>query len=83
MGSTTPTDQLVCAIVSIVTALSSTITTAAGGAVTVANIATSINNQGTNDAGMTATEKDLLSKIATAITATSPTSSIRNSNYAS
>ena len=36
-----------------------------------------------NDAGMTATEKDLLSKIATAIQATSPASSIRNSVYAS
>jgi hypothetical protein len=51
--------------------------------VTVANIATSINNQGTNDAGMTATEKDLLAKVATAIQATSPTSSIRDSVYAS
>lgn len=83
MGSTTPGDQIVTALVSIITALSSTITTAAGGAVTVANIATSINNQGTNDAGMTATEKDLLGKVATAIQATSPTSSIRNSVYAS
>ena len=49
----------------------------------LANLATSIYTQGNNDAGMTATEKDLLSKIATAIQATSPTSSIRNSVYAS
>jgi hypothetical protein len=86
MGSTTPGDQIVTALVSIITALTSAVTaasTSGAAALTLANLATSINNQGTNDAGMTATEKDLLSKIATAIQATSPTSSIRNSVYAS
>jgi hypothetical protein len=83
MGSQADNSSIVTVLVSIITALSSTITTAAGGAVTTANIGTSINNQGTNDLGMTAQEKDMLSKIATAISATSPTSSIRNSNYAS
>jgi hypothetical protein len=86
MGSTTPGDQIVTALVSIITALTSAVTaasTSGAAALTLANLATSINNQGTNDVGVTATEKDLLSKVATAIQTTSPTSSIRNSVYAS
>jgi hypothetical protein len=83
MGSTTPTDQLVTALVSIITAISSAVTTNSSNPASLSVIANSINAQGTADAGMTATEKDLLSKIATAIQATSPSSSIRNSVYAS
>jgi hypothetical protein len=83
MGSTTPTDQLVTALVSIITAISSAVTTNSSNPASLSVIANSINAQGNNDAGMTATEKDLLSKIATAIQATSPSSSIRNSVYAS
>ena len=75
MGSTTPGDQIVTALVSTITSLTSAVTAASTGgaaALTLANLTTSINNQGTNDAGMTATEKDLLNKIATAIQATQP-----------
>ena len=70
MGSTTPTDQLVCALVSIITALTSAVTAAStsGSAVlSLASLATSIDNQGNNDAGMTAIIVQQYSVVALAI----------------
>lgn len=73
--SVTANDQIVNALVSIVTSLATSI------GVTVGTLATQISSQATADTGMTAQTKDFLNKIATAIQATSPSSSIRNSLY--
>lgn len=79
--SYTNSDQVIEALVGIVTAMSSVITTAAGGSVTIANIGTACTNYGNNDSGITAQTKDLMLKLGTAFGATSPSSSIRNSVY--
>ena len=81
MGSNTDSATIVEAIVSLVTALSSAVTTNSSNPATLGVIAASIQAQVANDAGLSAVNKDFLTKISSAIAATSPSSSIRNSNY--
>jgi hypothetical protein len=81
MGSSADNASIVAVLVSCITAISSAITTNSTNPATLANIATSITAQSNNDGGMTNQEADFLKKIATAIQATSPTSSIRNTFY--
>lgn len=80
--SSTPSDQIIEALVGVITALSSAVTTNSSNPATASVISASITAQAnTNDTPVNAVTKDLMLKIATAVGATSPSSSIRTSLY--
>jgi len=80
--SYTNSDQVIEALVGIVTAISSAITTNSTNPASAAVMATSINAQAnTNDTPVNAVTKNLMLAVGTALAATNPSSSIRSSLY--